>query len=125
MLSWKEGSRLAEAEAWRTRGKNNAWWYIYGKRLAPPAVGALLLGIVGYALYRLWRMAAGAFSGATEPTGLGGGTLAFTVVLLVASTLALRGLPSRIRSAGEIALTALAVLVAWVTFGLYVLASSF
>jgi putative copper export protein len=125
--SWGEGMKIAETEAWRTKGKKHSTLFVYG-RFIPWALGAVVLGALGYGVKWAWDRLAGALgspatdtpAGTVAHSGTPGWVWIGLVVLIVATVAAVaaRDRPSRFLT---VVLAAGALLTAWIGFGAFAL----
>jgi hypothetical protein len=115
MISIREGMDLAEREAWRSKGKEHAGFFIWGRRLIPVALIGAPLAAIGYGLYRLWNLAAGWFGGEeTVPSAVAhAGSAPLLVAGAVLAALTVIAMRVDYRRFSVVAMTSVGFVIAW------------
>lgn len=122
-ISLSDGLHIAERQAWAKTGEKHRWWFTWGKRVVPLALIAGALGALGYGIHRAWQWATGALGDLSAPTvpAAGGVPRALwiaTVILIAATALAVRHNSRAVRFA-PVAVTGIALVLAWTGLAAY------
>jgi hypothetical protein len=126
-LSWREGMEIAEHEAWRTKGKEHHNLFVYG-RFIPWALGAVVLGALGYGAWWAWNRLTAALGSSTDTapgavahSGVPAWVWIAGIVLAIVTVLAVRGRPGYARQLTTLALIITGLALAWLALGAFAL----
>jgi hypothetical protein len=125
--SWAEGMKIAETEAWRTKGKRHSSMFVYG-RFIPWVIAAVVLGALGYGVKWAWDRMGAAFTASTDTapgavahSGIPSWTWMAGIVLLIVTVLAVRGRSDHPRRFSTMLAVVAGAVIAWLGFLAFVI----